>query len=65
MKKTETYFGLENHDGQITADEGRSYCPKLAEMTCDDVNDLILDIENWLEKTLTDNDLQDLKEILL
>jgi len=62
MRHTESYFGLENHSGRITADGGSSYLPKLHEM--EDFSELVVDIEHWLGKDLNIDELDDLVEIL-
>jgi len=64
MRHTETYFGLENHNGKITADNGKTYLPKYQEMSITKFEELVADIEDWLEKELTEEEVEDLKEIL-
>jgi len=64
MKNTESYFGLENHNGRITADAGKTYLPLYSEMTINEFDDLVSDIEIWREEELSESDIEDLKEIL-
>ena len=61
---TETYYGLENHDGQITANNGYSYLPKLLDMDSDEFGNLVFDIETWLEKDLNMGELDGLTKLL-
>lgn len=64
MKNTESHFGLENHDGQITADEGDTYLPKYHDMNVGEFEMLVYDIENWREEKLSAEEIEDLKAIL-
>jgi len=64
MKHTETHFGLENHSGKITADNGETYLKPFQEMSVEDFEGLVVDIEHWKEASLNSDEIQDLKEIL-
>ena len=64
MRHSESYFGLENIGGRISADGGESFLPKYVEMSMEDFNDLVFDIENHIEKELSDDEISELKDIL-
>lgn len=64
VTKTATDFNLEEINGRITADNGETYLPKLADMKNSEVNGLIIDIENHLDILLTNEDIHDLKDVL-
>lgn len=64
MKNTETYFGLQEIDGKITANDGETFLKSYQDMSSDEFNELVTDIENWKEETLTEQDIDDLKEVL-
>lgn len=64
MRHSESHFGLEKINGKISADGGESYLPQYSEMSIDEFESLVFDIENHLEKKLYDDEINDLKEIL-
>lgn len=62
--KTETDFGLENHNGRITADGGKTYLLKYDNMSNKEFEALVTDIEFWLETELSQQDRHDLINVL-
>jgi len=64
MKHTETHYGLINIDEKISADGGKTFLQTYREMPSHVFNRLVIDISNWLEHTLTIEEIEDLKEIL-
>ena len=64
MGHTETFFGLQNINGKISADNGDSFLPKYADMTGDEFESLVFDIEWHVEAKLGESDIEQLKEIL-
>ena len=64
MENSETYFGLLNISGEISADGGETFLPKYADMSTKFFEDLVFDIEYYIEKELTPIEINDLKEIL-
>lgn len=64
MTYTETYFGLINVNGKISADNGKTYLPSYDSMSAEYFEYLIFDIENHIEKTLNQYELKALIELL-
>ena len=64
MTNTETSFGLQNINGKISADGGRTFLPKYSEMADEMFQNLILDVEFFLERPIDERDVNDLIEIL-
>ena len=64
MDNTEEFYGLIEIKNKISADNGKTFLPSYEEMTEKEKKILYLDIENYIERELTDKDLEDLKEIL-
>ena len=58
------FFGLQKHGDRITADEGRTFLKPFFEMTTEEFEELVFDIECWRDETLSDNDISDLIKIL-
>ncbi len=63
MVHTESYFGLQEIDGKITGDDGKTYYPKYRDMSTEDFNCACYEVEYWLGRPLSDQDVADLKEI--
>ena len=64
MTHTESHFGLENIDGKISADGGKTFLPKFGEMTYSEFDTLVKDIEYHIEKKFDECEIADLIEIL-
>jgi len=64
MFNDESHFGLENHDGRITADGGKTFLKTYSLMTASEFYELVRDIENWRDENLSLDELNDLEEIL-
>ena len=62
MKNTETHFGLVEIDGKISADNGKTFLPQV--LSNSERSELIMDIESYLEHPLTEQESNDLNEIL-
>ena len=65
MKNTENSFGLQNINGKISADGGKTFLPKYSEMSDEIFQNLILDIEFFIDRPVKQEDINDLIEILL
>lgn len=64
MRNTESFFGLENHDGRITPDAGKTYLKPYSSMTATEFYDLVAHIEKWRDENLSTEELDDLEKIL-
>ena len=64
MKNTESSFGLTKINNKVSADGGKTLLPAWNKMTQKQKNELFNDIEYFLEKPLSDQDMADLEEIL-
>lgn len=64
MYYTESHFGLIEIDGKISADGGKTFLKKYADITPDEYEKLVFDIENHIEHELVFQEHHDLKEIL-
>jgi len=64
MKNTENSFGLQNINGKISADGGKTFLPKYQEMKSHTFETLVFDIELFNGQDLTESEINDLKEIL-
>lgn len=64
MRNSETYYGLTKMQEGVSADNGETILPQYDEMTPDEWRGLILDIEYYLSKNLSEQEVEDIKEIL-
>ena len=63
MMHTETHFGLTRINGRISADGGKTLLKPYSEMSVREFNELVFDIEVWIERDLAEKEIEDLKEI--
>jgi hypothetical protein len=64
VSKTESDFGLIRCGDRVSADGGKTYLPKYADMTVGEFEALVWDIESWLDERLSQFDRRDLEVIL-